>query len=82
MEQSWENQFVALSHKDCINGKHTPDNQDANGCHFGFSNKLFDFIIELFKEPVGKKEVVTEKSPEVVAPEEDYEVIPSPEPKE
>ena len=82
MEQSWENQFVALSHKDCINGKHTPDNQDANGCHFGFSKKLFDFIIELFKEPVGKKEVVTEKSPEVVAPEEDYEVIPSPEPKE
>ena len=51
VEQSWENNFVSLSHKGCLNGTHAPDKQDANGCHFGFSKKLFDFIVELFQEP-------------------------------
>ena len=51
VEQSWENNFVSISHKNCIQGKHTPEKQDANGCHFGFSKKLFEFMVELFKEP-------------------------------
>lgn len=59
VEQSWENNFVSLSHKNCLNGKHTPDKQDANGCHFGFSKKLFEFIVELFKE---QKSTDTKKS--------------------
>ena len=69
VEQSWENNFVSLSHKDCVNGKHTPDKQDANGCHFGFSKKLFEFIVELFKEP--KSTTTTESvSPEKTVVEE------------
>ena len=79
MEQSWEKQFVVLSHKNCIMGKHAPQKQDSNGCHFGFSKKLFDFIIELFKEPV--KELPPPVLPKQKV-EEDYEVISTPEPSE
>ena len=94
VEQSWENNFVSLSHKDCVNGKHTPDKQDANGCHFGFSKKLFEFIVELFKEPKStnttdsvspEKAVVEENNVETNTTEEEtiqdnieYEIVEAP----
>ena len=82
VEQSWENNFVSISHKNCINGKHTLENQDANGCHFGFSKKLFEFIIELFKEPKNEvKSCINEETATTIkkdtgnTDEIDYEIV-------
>ena len=45
-EISWENVIVALSHKNNTTNRNVP-NQKPNGCHYGFSDKLFKFILEL-----------------------------------
>ena len=50
VEQCWENNFVRIINKN--SNIKAPKNQKSNGCHFGFSEKLYDFILELFN---GKK---------------------------
>lgn len=45
-EISWENVIVALAHKNNITNRNVP-NQKPNGCHYGFSDKLLKFILEL-----------------------------------
>lgn len=50
VEQSWENRFVSILHSSNQSGRKPPDNNEANGCHFKFSEKLFDFICKIFKE--------------------------------
>ena len=89
VEQSWENNFVSISHKNCIQGKHTPEKQDANGCHFGFSKKLFEFIVELFKEPKDVLKPPTDKEQIPTINEEtenkdaiEYEIVDTPEPSD
>ena len=89
VEQSWENNFVSISHKNCIQGKHTPEKQDANGCHFGFSKKLFEFVVELFKESkdVLKPPTNTEQIPTINEETEnkdaiEYEIVDTPEPSD
>jgi hypothetical protein len=50
VEQSWENRFVSILHSSNASGRKPPEKNEANGCHFKFSEKLFDFICKLFKE--------------------------------
>ena len=45
-EISWENVIVSLSHKNNTTNRNVP-NQKPNGCHYGFSDKLLKFILEL-----------------------------------
>ena len=45
-EISWENVIVALSHKNNTTNRNVP-NQKPNGCHYGFTDKLLKFILEL-----------------------------------
>ena len=45
-ELSWENIIVSLSHKNNTTNRNVP-NQKPNGCHYGFTDKLLKFILEL-----------------------------------
>ena len=45
-EISWENVIVSLSHKSNITNRNVP-NSKPNGCHYGFSDKLLKFILEM-----------------------------------
>jgi hypothetical protein len=48
-EISWENNIVALIHKNNTSDMRVPGDEKPNGCHFKFSEKLFKFITELDK---------------------------------
>ena len=45
-EISWENIIISISHKNNTTNRNTP-NSKANGCHYGWGEKLFKFIAEL-----------------------------------
>jgi len=47
-ELSWEGVIVSLIHTKNTTHRLVP-NSDSNGCHFGFGNKMFQFITELDK---------------------------------
>lgn len=48
-EISWENNIVALIHKNNTSDMRVPGDEKPNGCHFKFNEKLFKFITELDK---------------------------------
>ena len=45
-ELSWEEIIVSLSHKNNITNRNVP-NSKANGCLYGWTDKLLKFILEL-----------------------------------
>ena len=45
-ELSWEEIIVSISHKNNITNRNVP-NSKPNGCHYGWSDKLLKFILEL-----------------------------------
>ena len=45
-EISWENVLVSLSHKNNMTNRNIPKTK-PNGCHYGFTDKLLKFILEL-----------------------------------
>lgn len=45
----WEDIIVSIIHKSNISDRRAPYDAKPNGNHFGFSEKLFDFIIKLDK---------------------------------
>ena len=45
-EISWENVIVSLSHKNNMTNRNIPKTK-PNGCHYGFTDKLLKFILEL-----------------------------------
>ena len=45
-ELGWEEIIVALSHKNNITNRNVPTSK-PNGCHYGWSEKLLKFILEL-----------------------------------
>lgn len=49
IETSWTKNIVSLHHKSNISKRSYPGDQESNGCHFGFSEKLFKFITSLDK---------------------------------
>ena len=54
-EISWENTIISLTHTQNTTHRIVPNN-DTNGCHFGFGDKLFKFITELDKTEEELKE--------------------------
>jgi glycosyltransferase involved in cell wall biosynthesis len=54
-EISWEENIVSLVHSRNTSSKYKIENQESNGCHFGFSEKLFEFIVTLDKNKVLEK---------------------------
>jgi hypothetical protein len=48
-EISWEKIIVSILHKSNTSDRRTPIDIKPNGNHFGFSEKLFDFIIKIDK---------------------------------
>jgi hypothetical protein len=45
-EISWENVIVSLAHKNNMTNRNIPKTK-PNGCHYGFTDKLLKFILEL-----------------------------------
>ena len=45
-EVSWEDIIVSLAHKNNLTNRNVPSSK-ANGCHYGWSDKLLKFILEL-----------------------------------
>ena len=45
-EVSWEDIIVSLAHKNNLTNRNVPTSK-ANGCHYGWSDKLLKFILEL-----------------------------------
>ena len=48
-EISWEDNMVALIHRNNISDMRVPGDEKPNGCHFKFNEKLFKFITGLDK---------------------------------
>jgi len=46
---SWENNMIALIHSSNVMKDKISDTQESNGCHFKFTDKLFNFLITLDK---------------------------------
>ena len=45
-ELSWEDIIVSLAHKNNLTNRNVPTSK-PNGCHYGWSDKLLKFILEL-----------------------------------
>ena len=64
-EYSWNDKFVGLSYSKNENKWIVPDNQEANGCHYKFSKKVYEFLVSLDpKEAEGEAEAEAEAEPE------------------
>ena len=48
-EMSWEKNIISLIHSKNYHNNRIKPGTESNGCHFGFSDRLFDFIITLDK---------------------------------
>ena len=51
----WEGIIVSLIHNNNSSVRHHPKKQAPNGCHFGWNQKLFEFITTLDKRPKDEK---------------------------
>ena len=49
IELPFTNIINSLLHRDNISARTIPPKQTANGCHFGWNEKLFQFITSLAK---------------------------------
>ena len=49
IETNWKDNIVSLLHKNNASKRTSPQDQESNGCHFNFNEKLFKFIISLDK---------------------------------
>ena len=64
-EYSWNDKFVGLSYSKNENKWIVPDNQEANGCHYKFSKKVYEFLVSLDpKEPDAEPEPEEEEEEE------------------